>query len=139
MIMAKFAELERIQAAGITAKTAQVAAADVAVSSGGEEQGPVSDQQQPEDDSQQPQQPAQQQGDPAVPSTSAATQQGQQQEQQQQCAQPPLETGSEEGGLTDEQLLQVFKQTSMFNVRTALADNQMLMGIDEILEATNER
>ena len=36
-------------------------------------------------------------------------------------------------GLTDEQLLQVFKQTSMFNVKTALQDNAMLTGIDDIL------
>ena len=41
--------------------------------------------------------------------------------------------------LTDEQLLQVFKQTSMFNVKTALQDNAMLMGIDEMLGYTAER
>jgi N6-adenosine-specific RNA methylase IME4 len=41
--------------------------------------------------------------------------------------------------LTDEQLLQVFKQTSMFNVRTALQDNAVLAGIDELLELTNDR
>lgn len=35
--------------------------------------------------------------------------------------------------LTDEQLLEVFKQTSMFNVKTALQDNAMLAGIDEIM------
>ena len=31
-------------------------------------------------------------------------------------------------GLTDEQLLEVFKQTSIFNVRSALAGNDSLMG-----------
>jgi hypothetical protein len=30
-------------------------------------------------------------------------------------------------GLTDEQLLQVFKQTSIFNVRSALAGNESLV------------
>ena len=45
----------------------------------------------------------------------------------------------EEGQLTEEQLLEVFRQTSMFNVRTALADNEGLMGIDELLEAASER
>ena len=43
------------------------------------------------------------------------------------------------GGLTDEQLLQVFKQTSMFNVKTALQDNVMLTGIDDILGDLDER
>jgi len=42
-------------------------------------------------------------------------------------------------GLTDEQLLQVFKQTSMFNVKTALHDNAMLTGIDEFLGELDER
>jgi len=42
-------------------------------------------------------------------------------------------------GLTDEQLLQVFKQTSMFNVKTALQDNAMLTGIDDILEDLDGR
>jgi N6-adenosine-specific RNA methylase IME4 len=46
---------------------------------------------------------------------------------------------SQENQLTDEQLLQVFKQTSMFNVKTALQDNAVLAGIDELLEFTNER
>lgn len=41
--------------------------------------------------------------------------------------------------LSDEQLLEVFKQTSMFSVKTALQDNEMLMSIDELLEQTNER
>jgi len=41
--------------------------------------------------------------------------------------------------LTDDQLLEVFKQTSMFNVRTALQDNAMLMGIDEVLGYTGDR
>lgn len=55
----------------------------------------------------------------------------------------PSGDDAEDGGkgqaLTDEQLLQVFKQTSMFNVKTALQDNAMLMGIDEMLEANAER
>ncbi|KAL4531484.1 hypothetical protein Ndes2526B_g04403 [Nannochloris sp. 'desiccata'] len=41
--------------------------------------------------------------------------------------------------LTDEQLLEVFKQTSMFNVKTALQDNAMLMGIDEMLDHQADR
>lgn len=41
--------------------------------------------------------------------------------------------------MTDEQLLQVFKQTSMFNVKTALQDNAMLTGIDDILGDLDER
>lgn len=41
--------------------------------------------------------------------------------------------------LTDDQLLQVFKQTSMFNVKTALQNNAMLAGIDDVLELTHER
>ena len=42
-------------------------------------------------------------------------------------------------GLTDEQLLQVFKQTSMFNVKTAMQDNAMLTGIDDFLVELDER
>lgn len=41
--------------------------------------------------------------------------------------------------LTDEQLLEVFKQTSMFNVKTALRDNAMLMGIENVLGYTITR
>jgi N6-adenosine-specific RNA methylase IME4 len=54
------------------------------------------------------------------------------QQQQQEQEQPDQQ-------LNDEQLLEVFKQTSMFNVRTALDNNTMLLGIDEILEATGDR
>jgi hypothetical protein len=86
MIMAKFAELEKIKHA----------IADKA---------PPTEEDAPED-------PVQQQ-----------------QQQQEQTDQQ----------LNDEQLLQVFKQTSMFNVRTALDNNTMLLGIDEILEATGDR
>lgn len=48
------------------------------------------------------------------------------------------EEGVEEP-LSDDILLQVFKQTSMFNVRTALQDNLMLMGIDGMLDYAQER
>lgn len=41
--------------------------------------------------------------------------------------------------LTDDQLLQVFKQTSMFNVKTALQHNAMLAEIDDVLGMTSER
>ena len=137
--MAKFAELERIKVAGKQAQAAQtVAAAGDAPVSG----APVAAD--------------------AGACAGAAGQDTQQQQQQQQqdmqqhgaaaaaAAEPPGGTttaaggaeaggGEGQGGLTDEQLLEVFKQTSMFNVRTALQDNEMLLGIDEILEATNER
>ena len=33
-----------------------------------------------------------------------------------------------DGGLTEAQLLEIFKQTSVFNVRSALAGNEVLMG-----------
>ena len=33
-----------------------------------------------------------------------------------------------DGGLTEAQLLEIFKQTSVFNVRSALAGNEALMG-----------
>jgi hypothetical protein len=39
----------------------------------------------------------------------------------------PLGAGSQEG-LTEEQLMEVFKQTSIFNVRSALANNDALLG-----------
>ena len=35
-----------------------------------------------------------------------------------------------EGGLTEAQLLEIFKQTSVFNVRSAMANNEVLMGAD---------
>jgi N6-adenosine-specific RNA methylase IME4 len=60
---------------------------------------------------------------------------GEGQQQQHQEGQPH----QEDGLLTDDQLLQVFKQTSMFNVKTALNNNAMLAGIDDVLELTNER
>lgn len=41
--------------------------------------------------------------------------------------------------LTDDQLLQVFKQTSMFNVKTALQNNAVLADIDDMLGLTRER
>lgn len=41
--------------------------------------------------------------------------------------------------LTDDQLLQVFKQTSMFNVKTALQHNAVLAEIDDMLGLTSER
>ncbi len=47
--------------------------------------------------------------------------------------------GDDTQALTDEQLLEVFKQTSMFNVKTALQDNAMLMGIDEMLDHHADR
>ena len=38
-------------------------------------------------------------------------------------------TGEEvEPGLTEEQLMEVFKQTSIFNVRSAMAGNEALLG-----------
>jgi hypothetical protein len=40
--------------------------------------------------------------------------------------------GSE--GLSEEQLMEIFKQTSMFNVKSALANNECLMGADEMFE-----
>jgi len=41
--------------------------------------------------------------------------------------------------LTDDQLLQVFKQTSMFNVKTALQHNAVLAEIDDVLGLTSDR
>ncbi|KDD74448.1 hypothetical protein H632_c1305p0 [Helicosporidium sp. ATCC 50920] len=42
-------------------------------------------------------------------------------------------------GLSEEQLLEVFKQTSIFNVRTALAGNEALWEIDDMMEMAAER
>ena len=39
----------------------------------------------------------------------------------------PLAQAAPGGGLTDAQLMQVFKQTSIFNVRSALAGNESLV------------
>jgi hypothetical protein len=36
-----------------------------------------------------------------------------------------------QAGLTEEQLMEVFKQTSIFNVRSAMAGNEALLGADE--------
>ncbi|KFM24789.1 hypothetical protein F751_3801 [Auxenochlorella protothecoides] len=44
-----------------------------------------------------------------------------------------VEERSRDGCLTDAQLLEVFKQTSIFNVKTALADNEALLSIDDLL------
>ncbi|KAL4425126.1 hypothetical protein ABPG77_008231 [Micractinium sp. CCAP 211/92] len=133
MIMAKFTELERIQAAADAARAAQAAAATTAPGGAAQQQAQQQEQQQLEDG--QPQQAGLQQ---------QAQQEQQQQQQQQDGAQPAgglpfRELADEAVGLTDEQLLEVFKQTSMFNVRTALQDNDILLGIDEILEHTSER
>ena len=121
MIMAKFAELERIQAAAAAAKAAPPAAGSDAAAR--QAQGEQAQQQQQQ---QQPGQGAagtQQQAPAAAPAAAA----------------PDGGGGGEEGGLSEAQLLEVFKQTSMFNVRTALQDNSMLLGIDKILEAAGER
>lgn len=40
-------------------------------------------------------------------------------------------------GLTEAQLMEVFKQTSIFNVRSALANNHALMSAREIDEAND--
>jgi hypothetical protein len=40
-------------------------------------------------------------------------------------------------GLTEAQLMEVFKQTSIFNVRSALANNNALMSAREIDEAND--
>lgn len=91
MIMAKFAELERIrQAVGITANEPPPEALAMESEAQYEPAAHAADQ-------------------PPAPATAAA------------AGQP----------LTDEQLLQVFKQTSMFNLKTALHDNAMLMNIDD--------
>lgn len=52
---------------------------------------------------------------------------------------PSKEQRGSKQTLTDEQLLEVFKQTSMFNVKTALKDNAMLLGIDDVLGYTSMR
>ncbi|PRW51014.1 putative aarF domain-containing kinase chloroplastic [Chlorella sorokiniana] len=134
MIMAKFAELERIQAAAAAAKAAQ--GQQGAAAAAGQQQQQQQQQQQEQrgpghQDGEEGLQLGGAGGDPQQP---AAAAQQQQQQQQQQVA-----GGSEEGGLTEEQLLEVFKQTSMFNVRTALEGNEVLLGIDDYLEAAAER
>ncbi len=59
---------------------------------------------------------------------------------QEQTAQPdaPGEQLHKGAGLTEAQLMEVFKQTSIFNVRSALANNHALMSAREVDEA-NER
>ena len=56
-------------------------------------------------------------------------------------AQPGISTEPEGqlAGLTDAQLLQVFKQTSIFNVRSALAGNESLMDGDHMGEEGMDR
>ena len=110
MITAKFAELERIQAA----PSAPAAAAQLPAEAT-EEQEPLQ------------QAAAEQEGGRPISAAPAP---------EPAPAAPQPQPG---GGLTDAQLLEVFKQTSMFNVRTALGDNAMLLGIDDILEATGDR
>ena len=47
------------------------------------------------------------------------------------AALPVDEEGEEaEAGLTEEQLMEVFKQTSIFNVRSAMAGNEALLGAE---------
>ncbi len=57
-----------------------------------------------------------------------------------ETAQPdaPGEHLHKAAGLTEAQLMEVFKQTSIFNVRSALANNHALMSAREADEA-NER
>ena len=43
----------------------------------------------------------------------------------------------ETAGLTEAQLMEVFKQTSIFNVRSALANNHALMSAREVHEASD--
>lgn len=44
-----------------------------------------------------------------------------------EISEQPEPSYSAEHGLTDDQLMEVFKQTSIFNVKSALANNQNLM------------
>lgn len=138
MIMAKFAELERIKAAAEAAKSAASAcpAGDVASKPPAAAQEAPAGHLRPQLAQQQGQQQLEHQegeeqgagaaGEPTLAAAAAA-------------AAAAIRAAEDEGGLTDEQLLEVFKQTSMFNVRTALQDNEMLLGIDELLEAASER
>ena len=106
MIMAKFAELERIQQAAQEQKCRQ----EMETSGGGE---------QPATDGGVAAAPPQQPSEAA--SVAAA-------------APPPPTTTDADQALTEEQLLEVFKQTSTFNVKTALQDNAVLMDIDEAFD-----
>ena len=45
-------------------------------------------------------------------------------------AQPSEGADLVQAGLTEEQLMEVFKQTSIFNVRSAMAGNEALLGAD---------
>jgi hypothetical protein len=138
MIMAKFAELERIKAAAEAAKSAASAcpAGDVVSKPPSAAQEAPAGDLRPQLAQQQGQQQLEHQegeeqgagaaGEPTLAAAAAA-------------AAAAIRAAEDEGGLTDEQLLEVFKQTSMFNVRTALQDNEMLLGIDELLEAASER
>ena len=49
----------------------------------------------------------------------------------------PAEQPQSTAGLTEAQLMEVFKQTSIFNVRSALANNHALMSAREIDEAND--
>jgi hypothetical protein len=111
MIMAKFAELERIKNAVQERQQAPVPA---------NVEGSPADKS--EDDA------SLEEGAAADPAAADAP-----------TAQGTAGANPADGDLTDEQLLEVFKQTSMFNVKTALNNNQMLMGIDEILDYAAER
>ncbi|GAB4822646.1 hypothetical protein N2152v2_009692 [Parachlorella kessleri] len=120
MIMAKFAELERIQkVAGEQAKQQQAGGGAEAADSGAA-------------------------AATAAWGASAIVEGG-----SAPAPAPALQQQQQPQQLTDEQLMEVFKQatpqplrlmqTSMFNVRTALEDNAMLMAIDDLLEGAEER
>ncbi len=47
-----------------------------------------------------------------------------------EAAQPGEGAGLVQAGLTEDQLMEVFKQTSIFNVRSAMAGNEALLGAD---------
>lgn len=49
----------------------------------------------------------------------------------------PEEHTAKAAGLTEAQLMEVFKQTSIFNVRSALANNNALISAREIDEAND--
>jgi hypothetical protein len=113
MIMAKFQELERIKQSAVEAKLARAAAA-----------------------TEQPAEPAAA-VDAAGGGEEVAAAAAAEAEADADAAAAHAQDGAQD--LSDEQLLQVFKQTSMFNVKTAMQDNAMLMGIDELFDYTNER
>lgn len=142
MIMAKFAELERIKAA---AEAARLAAPAYPPADQGNGQPPTAAQEvaagdpqlrlaQDQGQAQAKQQSGEEQGarpSDGLPFAAAAAAAA--------AAVVRAAEGEGDGGLSEAQLLEVFRQTSMFNVRTALQDNAMLLGIDELLEAASER